>query len=655
MPELINTLDDKGALSSSPKPLASWYAQGLSDALGDRLLMFDNSDAPSLELLRFRPDFAQVPGFESALRERVQRLVQFRHPAFARVRSVQRLEPDHDLALISNCTPGKRLSEVLHQMRGPAVAAALIQQLGPALALLQQHDKGGAHGVLSPARIVVSPEGRLTIVEHVIGPAIEALALRGDQLASLGIALPPGSNHRTRALDVAGDWYQLGLITVAVLVGRQLTSGELPNLASLLDAPARSSGRGDATVLSPFMREWLARALQISGSRIESGAEAADVLDELLRKEHPRDVRRIVSAPADASEDTPVEPDTAVFHHVYEPVPAPAAPPEAASTAEAVREFVTEAVVAELEVVQPSAAEVWRASHTQYERPAGKLDRPQPTVVQPQQTPGQGPRVQERVVTRKQVEPVPKRPAAVREAAPPAQGRANPVARRPVSSMALAGLALIAAVEAGIIGGLARALWLTPSPALVVEGKPSGDNVVVSTASAEAPPMGIAVGPDLRWVRVATPSAAGVLGGKMTTLLTGTLSISSPIELKVMEGARTLGTVPGAALKLGVGRHELELVNELLNYRLKQSVEVDGGQTLALHVTPTPGMVTIDAAPWAEVSIDGQAVGRTPLGPLPLMPGLHNIAFKHPAGGADNQRVIVRSEAKVRVVGKLAR
>ena len=122
-----------------------------------------------------------------------------------------------------------------------------------------------------------------------------------------------------------------------------------------------------------------------------------------------------------------------------------------------------------------------------------------------------------------------------------------------------------------------------------------------------------------------------------------------------MEGARVLGSVPGGAVKLAVGRHDLELVNEQLGYRLQQRVEVEGGHTLSLHVAPAPGRVTIDAVPWADVSIDGQPVGRTPLGPLPLTPGVHVIVFKHPAGGTDNQRVIVKSDARIRVVGKLAR
>src|ERR1043165_9751353 len=71
--------------------LASWYTQGLSDGLGDRLLMFDNTNAPSWELLRFRPEFATAVGFELALRERVEQLREFRHASFTTVRSVEAL------------------------------------------------------------------------------------------------------------------------------------------------------------------------------------------------------------------------------------------------------------------------------------------------------------------------------------------------------------------------------------------------------------------------------------------------------------------------------------------------------------------------------------------------------------------------------------
>ncbi|MBA2306282.1 MAG: PEGA domain-containing protein [Acidobacteria bacterium] len=227
--------------------------------------------------------------------------------------------------------------------------------------------------------------------------------------------------------------------------------------------------------------------------------------------------------------------------------------------------------------------------------------------------------------------------------------------RTRVATSVLAALALIAAVEAGVIAVLARALWVAPHPAIVVETAASGENVLVSSRSTEAAPLRLTVAPDLRWVQLASPSSAGVLGGKVTDTAAGTIRISSPIELKVFEQSRLLGSVPGAGLKVPAGRHDIELVNLALGYRLWQTLDVEAGQTVSIHVAPPPGWVTIDAAPWAEVSIDGQAVGRTPLGPLPLTPGEHDVTFRSPAGVTDRQRVTVRSEATIRVIGKLDR
>src|SRR6266536_920637 len=119
-----------------PRDRASWYAQGSSDAIGDRLLMFDNSGGTSLELLRFSWKIVAFPGFEAALRERVELLSQFRHSAFSKVRAVEKLEPKNDLTLVSNYISGKRLTDELAALRGPAFAMWFIRELVPALTSL---------------------------------------------------------------------------------------------------------------------------------------------------------------------------------------------------------------------------------------------------------------------------------------------------------------------------------------------------------------------------------------------------------------------------------------------------------------------------------------------------------------------------------------
>lgn len=668
MPQQTISHDAEATAPSPSQPLASWYAQGMSDGLGDRLLMFDNSTAPSLELLRFRSDLAQVPEFEAALREQVQRLAGFQHPAFARVRSVKRLEPDDDLALISNYTPGKRLSELLHRARGPELAAVVIRQLAPALAQFHQQNAGTPHGLLSPDRIVVSPEGRLTIVEHVIGPAIDTLDLGLAQLSSMGISLPPAS--ATPRLDGSSDWYQLALVAVSVLIGREVTESELPQLEALLDR-VDAAGR-DGKALSPSIREWLARALQISGHRIESGADAGAALDELIGKEQPRAAGRhepsrpaqlehlaVASAPSAERLEQPVRETTTVRANVPPVTPGPI--PDRSAKAPSIP-------AARFEPLRPDAEAFPSESK-------GKSDS-RPTVMPPRVVPAPAkpaaneeslfevraaktvrqPPPQPRVAASQLLSPFEREVLAGRtsvnpgvDVAVPGQGATMPRwhsgKRKRASRSVLAALAVIAVVEAGVIVWFARPLWLTGRPPLVVEATPSGENVVVRNGSAEAAPMRLTVAPDLGWVRVTTPAAPGMTGG--------TIRISSPIPLKVLEGDRVVGSVPGADLKISAGRRELELVNTALGYRQPHTIDLEEGETVSLHVAPPPGLVTVEATDGAEVSVDGQAVGRTPLEPLSLALGEHQITFKHPKEGSDRQRVTVKADAPTRVVGKL--
>ena len=46
---------------------------------------------------------------------------------------------------------------------------------------------------------------------------------------------------------------------------------------------------------------------------------------------------------------------------------------------------------------------------------------------------------------------------------------------------------------------------------------------------------------------------------------------------------------------------------------------------------PTPGTLVVAAEPWAAVRVNGRAVGTTPLPPLALAPGTHEVVFENPA------------------------
>jgi serine/threonine-protein kinase len=56
------------------------------------------------------------------------------------------------------------------------------------------------------------------------------------------------------------------------------------------------------------------------------------------------------------------------------------------------------------------------------------------------------------------------------------------------------------------------------------------------------------------------------------------------------------------------------------------------------------------ATPWADVAVDGQPVGTTPMGrPIALAPGLHFVTFTHPTAPPVTRDVVVEANAAVLV------
>jgi hypothetical protein len=129
----------------------------------------------------------------------------------------------------------------------------------------------------------------------------------------------------------------------------------------------------------------------------------------------------------------------------------------------------------------------------------------------------------------------------------------------------------------------------------------------------------------------------------------------SPIELEVFEGDRRLGSSATGIVSARAGRHDLELVNSVLGFRSRQSVEVRGGQVVSVAVSPPNGRVNINAAPWAEVWVDGRSMGETPIGNLSLPLGEHEVVFRHPQFGEQRKTVVVRLDGVTRVSASFPR
>src|SRR4029077_2955418 len=112
---------------------------------------------------------------------------------------------------------------------------------------------------------------------------------------------------------------------------------------------------------------------------------------------------------------------------------------------------------------------------------------------------------------------------------------------------------------------------------------------------------------------------------------------------------RLLGSSDSERLMVSTGTHRLQIVNETLGYRDARTVEVAAGKTAALTVVFPKGTIALNAVPWAEVWIDGERVGETPIGNLSVAVGPHEIIFRNPDLGEQRQAVTVTLATPARV------
>jgi hypothetical protein len=599
--------------------LASWYTQGLSDGLGDRLLMFDNTNAPSWELLRFRPEFAAAVGFETALRERVEQLGQFRHSSFTTVRSVEELGSGDGLALVATYAPGRRLSEAFSTPRSAEAVVPLLTQLTPALAALQQYGDGIAHGALTADRIMVTRDGRLIIREHVLGSALQRLGLSSARLwAELGVVVVP-TDRAVPSLDCRTDVVQLALIALSLMLGRRVSAGEYPyRVHNLLDQIAEAANPRSSQPF-PALRHWLERALQMNGPGFECAREAQQALSDLPKDWQGGSDERLglLASPG-------------------RPTPGP----------------------------EPASHRRWLPSATDVDARESVSDAIEQFRLET-----------ESAIAPPAVESVP-------EPAPEAETRASIFDRPRRLRWLTAAVALVAIGEAVLIGRLyLRGLALPPADnAIVVEYARPGADVLVDGRPAGVTPLQLKVDSRTRSIRVVSHEASTQTDAEAQDLLpaaadprkadaraaddlrtagrpqrSGGLRVSAPFELHVLEGERLLGSSADGPVVATAGRHELDLVNSALGYHSRRVVDIKAGQIVSIAVTPPNGSVSINALPWAAVWIDGNAVGETPLGNLSIPLGEHEIVFRHPDLGERREKALVRSDRLTRVSANLQR
>lgn len=637
------------ALVSPERPEAPLF----SDGVGDRVVSTDPTTGDLVQVLRINPALTAVPSFEFALRERVARLANFRHVYFARVRRVDR-SPGYPtaLSLVSDHVEGTRLSEILRVAEERNLhldinaALCLIRQLVPAVALLHENARDAAHGLIGPERLIVTPQGRLVIAEHVCGAAIEQMQYGRERLwHELRVAMPPsaGIPRSDQRADVTG----IGVVALSLILGRLLKGDEFPRgITDLLNAARERTALGEEQPLSAPLRSWLARALQVDVRRaFASAPEALAAFDELTA-----DGSMYVAAP--------VALETFLSRYISAVLgPPPAAP-----------QMPRPIVAAGPSTVPEEAPEVTEL-----------LTEPLPApVLESLQEP----------VAAQDAAPLfnPDEPFNVPAPAGPAV--AQPSRRRLRKPLAAAAILVILAT-AGVAGF--KALTKDAAPALAtlsVQSNPPGVPVFVDGVERGTTPASITLAPGAHILELRrgvprvipltltagaevsqylefaeapvtdrlevpapqpAPAPAAAAESAAGAPLAGWVSVKLPFGVEIHENGSLLGTNEADRLMLAAGRHELELVNPALGYRATRVVTVAAGRLMTVSPEVPQGVVNLNAAPWAEVFVDGRRVGETPLGNLSVPIGPHEIVFRHPQFGEKRHAVSVTVGVPVRL------
>jgi len=534
------------AAAKSGSNLVAWYAEGLSDRIGDRLQLFDSS-GPGLELLRFNPLLTANPAFEPALRAGVAALDDFTHPSFARVRKVTVLEePGPQLALVSELVPGERLSKVLKSARlsglraNAGAAIYLLRRLLPPVGDL--HARQVAHGLLTHDRIIVSAQGEFFITEHVLPGALAALGLNADELwQRFGIATAANAGQ----FDPRTDVLQIALLALTLLVDRPLGPEDYPRgLMPLLREASARLLTGDGIVL----QMWFRRALGLEEPAFTDAADAMAGLDALLWDAPGQWNAGLLPGAAPGAAPAPLLPAgrqeqpaphgssggaTSTLFARPAAVPAPRREPH---SSRAVRRLRWAAVVFGILALGEGVGLVLLLMRGPTVAANPPAHSPVPAAVSAPRTAVEQPATRAATPAAAPAAPQPQRASQVPAPQPPAAAADPPV------RVARESAALPAAL----------------SPA--VDGRTDGREVPARPPTPRPKP---------------TPAASCWL------------AIDSPVEVRIFSDGRLIGAASRGRFPLSPGSHEIILVSEAQQFRSTQTVELADGATVT--ITPTIG------------------------------------------------------------------
>lgn len=132
-------------------------------------------------------------------------------------------------------------------------------------------------------------------------------------------------------------------------------------------------------------------------------------------------------------------------------------------------------------------------------------------------------------------------------------------------------------------------------------------------------------------------------------IYSGWLAVFSPVEVRIFEGGKMIGTTLDGRLMMRPGTHTIELRNPSLGLNETRTVEITPGRVTALSLQAPTGTLTVDAPAGTEVVVDGDAKGAAPLPSISVAVGTREVVLRHPQLGQRRFVVTVGAKAPVLV------
>jgi hypothetical protein len=142
-------------------------------------------------------------------------------------------------------------------------------------------------------------------------------------------------------------------------------------------------------------------------------------------------------------------------------------------------------------------------------------------------------------------------------------------------------------------------------------------------------------------VHIVAPQTPGTVAGSLA------VSVASPLQ--IFEQDKLVGTTNIGRLLLAPGQHVLDFVSDDLGFRAQRTVTVKPGAVTELSLDLPSVTLSVNAQPWAEVFVDGERVGETPIGTLARPIGRHEIVLRHPELGERRRTVTLTTNGPNRI------